>query len=83
MSVVDGGQAQVELQGLLPVVTLHLQGGAEALTFALLQPGQVCQQPSALLGAGAPQQAHPGLNQRRQRAVIATGSLERTRRLTW
>lgn len=78
VNIVDWRQAQVQLQGLLPVLPFHLQGCSDALTFTLLQLCQVCQQAGALLGAAAPQQAHAGSHQQCQRAVVVTCSLERT-----
>lgn len=41
--VVHRGQAQVELQGLLPVLPFDLQRHSDALTFALLQARQLHQ----------------------------------------
>ena len=78
VDVADGGQAEVQLQGLLPVRPFDLQRHGDGLTFPLLQPGQVSQQAGALLSAVAPQQAHPRTHQSRQSAVIATCSLKRT-----
>lgn len=82
VDVVDRGHAQVELQGLLPVLPFDLQRYGDALTFTLLQPCQACQQAGAFFSAIAPEQAHPGTHQCRQSVVVVTGSLERTRRLT-
>lgn len=65
LHVVDGRQAQVQLQRLLPVLSSHLRRHGDGLTFALLQPGQVSQQGGALCGAVAPQQAHAGAHQSR------------------
>lgn len=82
VDVIDRAQAQVQLQGLLPVRPVHLQRDADAATFALLQPSHVGQQAGALFCAAAPQQVHPGVHQRCQGAVIATSSLKGPHHLT-
>ena len=76
--VADARQRQVELQGLLPVLTSDLQGHADGLALPLLQLRQVGQQAGAVPHAVAPQQTHAGLHQRRQRALEEERPLERT-----
>lgn len=63
VNMADRRQTQVHLQRLLPALTFDLQGHRDAVTFTALQLGQVRQQPGALLGAVAPQQANPGPDQ--------------------
>lgn len=76
LDVADGRQAEVQLQRLLPVLASHLSRHGDGLTLALLQPRQVSQQGGTLSGAAAPQQAHAGAHQRRQRAVVVARALK-------
>lgn len=81
LDVVDRGQAEVQLQRLLPVLPFDLHRHGDGVAFTLLQLCQVGQQAGAVFGAAAPQQTHAAAHQQDQRAVVAARSLEGPRRL--
>lgn len=63
VDVVDGGQAEVQLQRLLPVLPFDLHRHGDGLAFTLLQLCQLSQQAGAVLSPGAPQQPHAAPHQ--------------------
>lgn len=65
VNVADRGQVQVHLQSLLAVLPFDLQRYADALTFTLLQPGQVYQEVGTVLFTIAPKQSNSCPNQAR------------------